>query len=165
MTKHKILYLITVASLFFVTAGYAEVEKNAPKYASRKIENGTKIQLIVGKTIIPAILNESKTSQALISKLPYTVKLQRYSHGFCGALNEKLPYEQNNLHSGWQDGDIVFSKDSNELAILYKDEEISKNLYKGLVILGIVTSPLFTLENLDQKVSVTIELNNKTTQD
>lgn len=158
MFKCRILYLITMLSMLFVTAGHAAVAKNGQTYASRSIENGTKIQLVIGDTVVPAILNASKTSQALIAKLPYTVKLQRYSHGYCGVIGAKLPYEPNGLHSGWLNGDIVFSKDSNELAILYKDEDISKDLYDGLVTLGIVTSPLSTLENLDRSVSITIEL-------
>lgn len=158
MLNNRIIYLMTLIFLFFVTTGFAEGENSGYKYASRTIEKGTKIQLIIGETVVPAILNESEASKALITKLPYRVKLQKYSHGYCGVVGDKLPYDQKQLHSGWLDGDIVYAKDSNELAILYKDEEISKELYDGLVTLGIVTAPLSTLENLDRSLAITIAL-------
>jgi len=36
-------------------------------------ENGTTIKLIIGETVIPATLNDSKPAQALLDKLPYTL--------------------------------------------------------------------------------------------
>lgn len=56
-------------------------------------ENGTKILMHFGDTVIPAVLNDSETARALIAKLPYTQHMSRYSHDFCGVTKE-LPYRE-----------------------------------------------------------------------
>ena len=53
-------------------------------------ENGTKILLHFGDVVIPGVLNDSETAQALIAKLPYTQHMSPYSHDFCG-VTEELP--------------------------------------------------------------------------
>lgn len=45
-------------------------------------ENGTKILMHFGDTVIPAVLNDSETARALIAKLPYTQHMSRYAHDF-----------------------------------------------------------------------------------
>lgn len=149
---------VLLASMLFVSTGFADVKKKDERYATRTIDEGTKVQLIIGDTIVPAIFNQSSTSKALLDKLPYSVRLQKYTHGFCGSISDQLPIEPDQLHDGWLDGDIVYSKDSNELAILYKDEQDSKNLYQNLVTVGTVTSPLSTIENLDRSIQIKITL-------
>ena len=68
-------------------------------------ENGTKILLHFGDTVIPGILNDSETARALIAKLPYTQHMSRYSHDFC-RVTEDLPYNEEEEHYGWLNGDI-----------------------------------------------------------
>ena len=87
-----------------------------------------------------------KSSQALIAKLPYSVTLYKGSSGYCGTISDSLPIDNDELHSGWLNGDIVYSMKTNELAIPYKKEEISKDLYDGLVTLGVITTPFATLD-------------------
>ncbi len=152
MLKTGILVLLTICSLGFASESSADAV-----YASRTIEDGTDVLLIINNTVIPAILNDSKTSKALIAKLPYSANLQRYSHGYCGAIRDSLPVDNRSLHSGWLNGDIVYAQDSNELAILYKDEDISHKLYDGLVTLGTISAPLATMETLDRSISIRIE--------
>ena len=62
-------------------------------------ENGTKILLHFGDTVIPGVLNDSETAQALIAKLPYIQHMSRYSHDFCG-VTEDLPYNEKEEHYG-----------------------------------------------------------------
>ncbi len=45
-------------------------------------ENGTKINMYFGDTLITGVLNDSETAKALISKLPITQHVSRYSHDF-----------------------------------------------------------------------------------
>ena len=60
--------------------------KDNSGFATRTIENGTKITLTVGAAVIPAVLNDSKSAKALIARLPYTVRLQKYAHDYCGVM-------------------------------------------------------------------------------
>ncbi|MDK2825891.1 MAG: hypothetical protein PWQ63_786 [Methanolobus sp.] len=46
--------------------------------ATREIKNGTKINMHFGNTIISGILNDSKPSRELISRLSYIVRASRY---------------------------------------------------------------------------------------
>jgi hypothetical protein len=120
-------------------------------------EHGTKIRLIVGKTVIPAVLNDSSTAQALIAKLPYTVRLQRYEHDYCGVMDAPLPYDEKDMQSGWLNGDIAFAVNGNYFTILYKDEEISKQ-FDGIVNMGVLNAPLSVMDTLEQSISLRIEL-------
>ncbi len=148
-----VLLTLSFSSLSVVSKSCAD-----EVYASRTIESGTKVQLIINDTTIPATLNDSEASKALIAQLPYSVMLQRYSHGYCGVISDSLPVDSDKLHSGWLNGDIVYAKGSNELAILYQDEENSKELYDGLMTLGIINSPLEILKTQDNRITVRIEL-------
>lgn len=119
-------------------------------------EKTTDIKLIVGGTEIPAVLNDSEPAKALLDKLPYTVRLQRYEHDYCGVMGEALPYDAATLRSGWSNGDIAFAVDGNYFAILYKDEEISQQ-FDGMVTMGRLACPPAIMETLDGSIAVRIE--------
>lgn len=120
-------------------------------------ENTTRVKLIVGGTVIPAVLNGGKTAAALVARLPYTVKLQRYEHDYCGVMPEPLPYDAADLRSGWKNGDIAFAVDGNYFAILYKDEEISQQ-FDGMVTMGALAEDPAIMGTLERGISVRIEL-------
>ena len=135
----------------------AERPAAAEKYATRKLTQGTKVNLIVGKTIIPATLNDTKSAKELISRLPYEVKLNKYSHDYCGVMEKPLSYDQADVHNGWQNGDIDFATDGNYFTILYKDEDISKQ-FGFQVNMGVINAPLAVMDTLPQDITLRIEL-------
>ncbi|WP_051309045.1 cyclophilin-like fold protein [Desulfogranum japonicum] len=118
--------------------------------------NKTEILLTIGEAVIPAVLNDSTPSKELIDMLPYTVKLQRYAHDYCGVM-KALSYNQSELRNGWSNGDLAFAADGNYFAILYKDEEISQQ-YGNMVTLGKITVQPSIMDTLDEQISVTITL-------
>ncbi len=134
-----------------------ESNKERDGYATRTIEDGTKIKLILGEIVIPAVLNGSRSSTALMAKLPYKVRLQKYEHDYCGVMHDPLPYDENDARNGWLNGDIAFAIDGNYFTILYKDEEISQQ-YDGIVTLGVLDAPLSIMDTLETSISVSIEL-------
>ncbi|WP_321345499.1 cyclophilin-like fold protein [Breoghania sp.] len=154
MLKSGLIFAaVVLSSLVFGRESYADAQ-----HPSRAIEGGTRIRLVIDDTVVPAILNNSKSSQALISKLPYTATLYRGSSGYCGTIGDQLPVEDKDMHRGWLNGDIVYSVNTDELAIPYKKEEISENLYSGLVTLGVVETPFSTLDAFGGSITVRIEL-------
>ena len=159
MIKLAMIGLVTLGSLAFAATCRAEPGKNGGKkgYATRSLESGTKIKLIAGETVIPGLLNDSASSKALIAKLPYTVRLQRYEHDYCGVMDAPLPYDKKDMRSGWLNGDIAFAVDGNYFTILYKDEEISQR-FDGIVNMGVISAPLSAMDALDRSISVSIEL-------
>lgn len=159
MLKLAIISLITLGILAQASHCRAASGKsgNGEGYPSRTLENGTKIKLIVGDTVIPAVLNDSKSSKALIAKLPYTVKLQRYAHDYCGVMSDPLEYDEKDLRNGWKNGDVSFAVNGNYFTILYKDEEISEQ-FDGIVNMGVLRAPLSVMDTLDASISMRIEL-------
>lgn len=119
-------------------------------------DNETRIKLIIGKIEIPAVLNDSKPSKALIDKLPYTVDLQRYEHDYCGVMSEPLPYDDSELRRGWKNGDIAFAVNGDYFAILYKGDEISEQ-FDGMVTMGTLDCDLGIMDTLNGRIVVRIE--------
>lgn len=148
--------LIIVLSMFFYST-FCSAEDGVEAYATRKITNGTRITLTIGNTVIPGILNNSRSSRELISRLPYTMELHHYAHDYCGVMQEPLSYDKKDVHNGWLNGDIDFATDGNYFTILYKDEDISKQ-YGYQVNLGTILAPLSVMETLGDNISIHIEL-------
>lgn len=144
-----VFLLGTVVSLF-ANAQAAE------KYATRTIENGTPITLTIGDTVIPATLNNSTSAKELLSRLPYTVKLHRYSHDYCGVMADPLPYDEADVHHGWLDGDIDFARDGNYFTILFEEEENSQQ-FGHQITMGKIDGPLSAVKNLGSDIEVKIE--------
>ena len=122
---------------------------------TRVIKGGTKITMRFGNMVIPGILNDSETAKALIARLPYTVHVSRYSHDFCGVMNNPLPYSESNVHYGWQNGDIDFARDANYFTILFEDENKSEQ-YGHQINIGVIDCELSRIGSLQGSYDVLI---------
>ena len=135
----------------------AQMQTDDPTMPTRlPPENGTKILLHFGDTVIPGVLNDSETAQALIAKLPYTQHMSRYSHDFCG-VTEDLPYSEEEEHYGWLNGDIDYATDAPYFTILFEDQDASE-IYGSQVNIGVITCPLEEIAALNGSYDVLIEL-------
>jgi len=135
----------------------AQMQTDDPTMPTRlPPENGTKILLHFGDTVIPGVLNDSETAQALIAKLPYTQHMSRYSHDFCG-VTEDLPYNEEEEHYGWLNGDIDYATDAPYFTILFEDQDASE-IYGSQVNIGVITCPLADIADLKGSYDVLIEL-------
>lgn len=141
-----------------VASDGAEIQMEDTSVSTRiPPENGTKVNIrFDDEAVITGVLNDSETAQALIAKLPYTVHMNRYSHDFCGVTDD-LPYNEDEVHYGWLNGDIDYAIDAPYFTILFKDEDISEQ-FGYQVNIGVVTSPLSDLDQLEGGYDVTIEL-------
>ena len=101
----------------------AQMQTDDPAMPTRVIENGTRINLHFGDTVLPGILNDCDTAKALIDMLPYTVHMNSYSHDFCGVMPDELPYNENEVHYGWLNGDIDYAIDAPYFTILHLETE------------------------------------------
>ncbi|MEK3685046.1 cyclophilin-like fold protein [Paenibacillus sp. FSL R10-2736] len=128
-----------------------------PSIATRVLEGGTKINMHFGDVVIPGTLNDSTAAQDLISKLPYTVHVNRYSHDFCGVMDDPLEYSEEDVHFGWLNGDIDFATDANYFTILFEDEEKSEQ-YGYQVNIGKIDIKLSVISELTGSYDVLIEL-------
>ena len=135
----------------------AQMQTDDPTMPTRlPPENGTKILLHFGDTVIPGVLNDSETARALIAKLPYTQHMSRYSHDFCG-VTEDLPYNEEEEHYGWLNGDIDYATDAPYFTILFEDQDESE-IYGSQVNIGVITCPLADIAALNGSYDVLIEL-------
>ena len=135
----------------------AEMQTKDPSMPTRIIRNGTKVNIHFGDTVLTGVLNDSKTAQALIKMLPYTVHMNAYSHDFCGVMPDELPYNDEEVHYGWLNGDIDYAIDAPYFTILHSDEENSEQ-YGDQVNIGVLTCKLSEIRKLSGSFDVTIEL-------
>ena len=167
MKKMMVFISAMVLAASFAAAVSAETAKKVARdgakmqtenraMPTRVIENGTKIVMHFGDTVIPGVLNDSETARALIAKLPYTVRMNSYSHDFCG-VTEELPYKESEVHYGWLNGDIDYAINAPYFTILHSDEENSEQ-YGYQVNIGVITCELEKIRALRGSYDVRIEL-------
>jgi hypothetical protein len=120
------------------------------------MEGGTKINMYFGDTLITGVLNDCETAKAFIEKLPMTQHVSRYSHDFCG-VTEDLPYNEDEVHYGWLNGDIDYAINAPYFTILFEDEDVSEK-YGDQVNIGVITVPLSEIVALEGSYDVRIEL-------
>ncbi|SEQ77254.1 hypothetical protein SAMN02910369_02385 [Lachnospiraceae bacterium NE2001] len=120
------------------------------------MEGGTKINMYFGDTLITGVLNDCETAKAFIEKLPMTQHVSRYSHDFCG-VTEDLPYNEDEVHYGWLNGDIDYAINAPYFTILFEDEDVSEQ-YGDQVNIGVITVPLSEIAALNGSYDVRIEL-------
>lgn len=135
----------------------AIVQRENPKIATRILDNGTKIKMFFGNIVIPATLNDSDTAKALIKMLPYNICLSNYGNDFCGVMEQPLPYNEEDVHNGWLNGDIDFATDGNWFTILFGGEENSGG-YGYQVNIGKIDCELEKISSLRGSQQVRIEL-------
>ena len=135
----------------------ADMQTEDKSIATRlPMEGGTKINMYFGDTLITGMLNDSETAKALIEKLPMTQHMSRYSHDFCG-VTEELPYNEDDVHYGWLNGDIDYALNAPYFTILFEDEDVSEQ-YGYQVNIGVITCPIADIAALQGSYDVRIEL-------
>ena len=135
----------------------ADMQTEDKSIATRlPMEGGTKINMYFGDTLITGVLNDSETAKALIDKLPMTQHMSRYSHDFCG-VTEELPYNEDDVHYGWLNGDIDYALNAPYFTILFEDEDLSEQ-YGYQVNIGVITCPIADIAALQGSYDVRIEL-------
>ena len=120
------------------------------------MEGGTKINMYFGDTLITGVLNDCETAKAFIERLPMTQHVSRYSHDFCG-VTEDLPYNEDEVHYGWLNGDIDYAINAPYFTILFEDEDVSEQ-YGDQVNIGVITVPLSEIAALEGSYDVRVEL-------
>ena len=140
-----------------VASDGAQMQTDDPSKPTRVLEEGTRINMHFGDTVIPGILNDSTTAQAFIEMLPLTVHESRYSHDFCGSMDDFLPFDEEDERYGWLNGDIAIGTDVPWFTILFADEEISEQ-YGNLVNIGVIDCDLSAISDLQGSYDVLIEL-------
>lgn len=140
-----------------VASDGAQMQTDDPSMPTRVLEEGTRINMHFGDTVIPGILNDSTTAQAFIDMLPLTVHESRYSHDFCGSMGDFLPFDKEDERFGWLNGDIAIGTNVPWFTILFDDEEISEQ-YGNLVNIGVIDCELSAISSLRGSYDVLIEL-------
>lgn len=135
----------------------ASVQSENKNLATRVLESGTRINISIGGKVIFGTLNDSETAKAFLRMLPLKIQMSNSGIDLCGVLPEALPYNNDQVHNGWLNGDIDFATDGNWLAILYTGEEQS-DAYGYQVNIGKIDGELSMLANLAGSYAVLVEL-------
>ena len=125
--------------------------KQAPKRSD--LENGTRIILKSGKSMLNATLNNSVASRSLIAMLPMDISFGRSSVDFC-ATAPNLEQNSKERQFGWHDGDI--SLVGGWLSIFYGGQH---RLPMPMMVLGSIDEADITkLKELGGSVRFRIEI-------
>ena len=115
------------------------------------------VVLKFGDTKVRAELNDTDTAEAFYEKLPLTIAVNGTGLDFCGRIPVTLPYEQNQVHNGWKNGDVNYNPQGGWFAVLHSGEEES-SIYDDQVVMGrIVDDDLKVLQDLNGSFDLIIE--------
>ena len=107
----RILYLITFLALLPSLTFYGQDKKME--------DNGVKISIKVGKTILTATLINNATTRALIAKFPITLQMEDlFNREMCFHFADALPTD-NVQTTGYEVGEIIYWPPRHSLVIMY----------------------------------------------
>lgn len=133
-----------------------DAENDDNEAADNSVGETTPITLTIGDTVLNGYLNDSDPAKSLIAMLPLTVTLNDSDNDFCGD-NLDIEYSEDDVQSGYKNGDLAFWPPASNFVIFVDDEENSANT-GNLVILGKITEPQAALDALEGTIDVTIAL-------
>ena len=113
-----------------------------------------KIVMHFGGTEVRGVLNGTETARAFAAKLPTRVRVS--GTGICGRMPFDLPYDQEQVGFGWENGDINYNPGGGWFAVLFDDQENSQR-YGDQVNIGKVVDPLDVLHGLHGSYEVLVE--------
>lgn len=119
-------------------------------------ENTVNITLTVGDIVIPAELNDTEAAKDLLSRLPYTVKVNRGSVDLCGDIGEALKYDDDDFQDGWEYGDFMWMPDGNWFVIF--TDGIETYGQGEWLVLGHMGEEWEQLKDLKGSVEIRIDL-------
>ena len=141
--------LLAFLLAFMLLPMIAVAEEAAP-------ESGTPITLTIGELVIPAVLNESTAAQDLLSRLPYTVTVDRGSVDFCGDIGKPLQYEDSDFQRGLQYGDIIWMPNGNWF--VFFTDDIESRMDRDWLVLGHMDDAWEQTKELRGSVEIEISL-------
>lgn len=119
-------------------------------------EGQTAITLTIGDTVLQAYLEDTAPARSLAAQLPMTVSLNDSDNDFCGD-NIDIEYGEEDVVSGYQNGELAFWTPANNFVIFVSGEETSAGT-GDLVPLGMITEPQEALDALEGSIEVEIAL-------
>lgn len=137
--------------------GDAAASPSGAGFATRPAyKNPTHVTFTIGKTVIPVTLNDSVSAKDLISRLPYTITLQRYPHDFCATMEDPLKYDPKDVHAGWMNGDVDFALTGPYFTILFENQKGSESFGRDQVNIGRIEGPLSQVADLHSDITIKI---------
>ena len=134
----------------------AELDMHLGWGRCRESAMATDVIMKFDKTNVTGTLNDTETARAFAEKLPVTIHVGGTGMDFCGLMPFELPYEPEQVHFGWTNGDINYNPEGGWFALLFAGEEVSAGSGDQLVM-GRVTSPLDVLHELSGSYDLVIE--------
>ncbi|MCM1166486.1 MAG: cyclophilin-like fold protein [Lachnospiraceae bacterium] len=140
------------------SAAVSSVSDNASDTTPTETGENIPITLTAGDTVLNGYLYDSTPAKSLAAQLPITVSLNDSDNDFCGG-NLNIEYSENDVTSGYKNGDLDFWTPANNFVIFVSGGENSANT-GDLVNLGRITDPQSALDKLEGRLDVTIALSN-----
>lgn len=117
--------------------------------------NITEIKMLFDETEIMAVLDDSETSRAFLEQLPLTLNMRRYADREYYSAIDPLP-EDGEVIPDYENGDVTYFVPGKSLAVFFGNEE--NFTQGGLILMGRITSDLSLFAEMNDSITVTIEI-------
>lgn len=126
--------------------------------ASNKSLTPVRITLSVGNTMATAELNDSELARQFAALLPQIISMSRVrEREYYGRIDDTLSYDEGNIQTTAEDGDLAYWFSGNSLAFFFNTENDSA-VNSGIVVFGKITSNLSVFNNMGSSEIITVTL-------
>lgn len=143
---------MTIAIILVCLAAIAFYCTRAPHRVT--VENGTRITLTAGETVLHGTLNETVTAKAFAEQLPITYTVSASSVDMCGGAGE-LPTDRSQHQIGWHIGDIDYG---GGWFMIFQRMNLNIPFMRMPVIGSIDEADISVLQQLSGSVTFTVRL-------
>lgn len=140
-----------------VTGPSPETQSSENTAASKE---ATRISITVGNHTLYANLDDSELAGEFVSLLPQTISMSRVGGGreFYGPLQGSLHYDEADVQTTFENGDVAYWFSGNGLCLLYNNQVEEPEIESGIIVFGQIISDLSVLHELSNSEEMTVAL-------
>lgn len=121
---------------------------------------GVRVAITIGEQVLYAELDDSQLAKDFVDLLPQTISMSRVGGGreFYGSLNGSLDYDEADMQTTFENGDLAYWFSGNGLCLLYNNQVERPEIESGVIVFGKITSDLSPLYELSDRIEATVTL-------
>lgn len=155
---HGFLNMLDASEAIDNTLSSSGVEE--PAESEQEQMGNVQICIRCGEIILYADMYDSELAKEFVSQLPQSISMQRVGGGreFYGRLQNALSYDEADVQTTFENGDLAYWFSGNGLCLLYNNQVDKPEIESGIIVFGKITSDLSAFSAFDDKTEFLIEI-------